>query len=150
MSFRVILIDDEETDIRIASSVIASVAPNAKLHVIRDGETALAYLTRTEPPGQPSIRLVLLDLGLPRTDGFEILHELGRIGRRASLPIVVFSVKDSTEIIRRAYDLGAFGYIVKPGDPEELRRKLEIVLQYWLKANADPMPQFGSGGSPEE
>ncbi len=143
MSFRVVLIDDSETDIAIASSAIQAVAPNAKLQVIRDGESALSYFTSVEPAGQPTVRLVLLDLGLPRGDGLDVLRELRSFGVRPSMPIVIVTIKQDPELMKEANALGISGYVVKAGDPAQLRQQLDTVLRYWLKATADPMPDGG-------
>jgi CheY-like chemotaxis protein len=136
MSSRVILIDDSEDDIRVASQAIQNVAPNAKLHVVRDGETALNVLTHTPV----NARVILLDLNIPRVDGMRLLQELKSTKVESLPPIIIFSVSDNLETIQQARKNGATAYLVKPSEPEQLRTKVEETLRYWLKTMADTTP----------
>src|SRR4051812_46176719 len=113
MSSRVILIDDDENDIRIASTAIQKVAPNAKLQVIRDGENALRTLTAAPV----NARVVLLDLAIPRISGMEILRALKEAKPHKRPPLIIFSVSGDRQTIEEARNNGATAYLVKPSDP---------------------------------
>lgn len=75
--------------------------------------------------------LLLLDLGLPKMDGFMVLEALGKEGRLEKIPVVVISASSSDEDVKRACELGADNFLVKPIESTEL---IDNVEQY-LEAN---------------
>ena len=74
----------------------------------------------------PDLELILLDLNLPDRDGFSVLTELGE--RDPPIPVVVLSAQQDRDSINRALDLGALGFIPKPGQPELMVSALQFVL----------------------
>jgi len=83
---------------------------------IRDGREAMAAVN------DPSVDLILLDLGLPNRDGFEILTEAR--GRRLRTPIIVMTARDDLESRIRGLDAGADDYMVKPFHLDELAARI--------------------------
>ncbi|MGM0381368.1 MAG: response regulator, partial [bacterium] len=77
--------------------------------------------------------LVLLDLQLPRMDGFMILEALQKEERLQKLPVVIISASSSEEDIERTRELGARNYLIKPIESDELLENVEI----YLEANND-------------
>ncbi len=108
---RVLVADDEEA----LRSLLTIRLEQADFEVItaEDGEEALELLTEA---GVTAFDALILDLGMPRMDGFELLEHLG-----GDLPItIVLSGRDSDDNRQRAFDLGATDYIVKPFSPADL------------------------------
>lgn len=94
---------------------------SAQLHVVRDGEQALAFLRREQPfEASPRPQLVLLDLNLPRKSGPEVLSEIRRDRALRDIPVVILSNSSRPEDVARAFDLHADGYITKPSDIKSL------------------------------
>ncbi|WP_024694406.1 response regulator [Pseudomonas syringae] len=88
---------------------------------IRDGSSALhALLSET-------FDLAILDLGLPRLDGFEVLKRLRHSG--STLPVMILTARDSTEDRITGLDTGADDYLVKPFDVSELKARLRALLR---------------------
>lgn len=75
-----------------------------------------------------SYRLVLVDLEIPRMDGFELLAELGRSGASAETPVVVITTRSDPQTLQRVLDLGARGLLPKPLGPDDLSRAIGPLL----------------------
>ncbi len=103
-------------DVPMQLEAIASTLEQAGMSVIRakDGEEAIACIDRQLPD------LVLLDVVMPRMNGFEVVRELRDREQTKNLPIVICSTKN-TEVDRVwGMDMGADAYITKPFDPDQL------------------------------
>ena len=83
---------------------------------------------------EKKIDLVLLDLGLPGTNGFEVLRHLKSDPQTQSIPVIVLTAWNSTTDKLRGFELGAVDYLTKPFEVAELRARLRAAL----RANADP------------
>lgn len=88
-----------------------------------DGDEALERV-RAELP-----TVLLLDVMMPGTDGWTVAERLARDPRTQDLPVVFLSARAGLDDRRRAHDLGAVGYIVKPFDPLQLTTTIETVLE---------------------
>jgi len=118
-----------------------------RVHFARDGQEVMDYLQRSPPFNDrgvhPLPNLLLLDLKMPRVDGFELLEWLRRQPIHSMLRAVVLSASDEPRDIARAYALGASSYHVKPADFEGLARLIGSIVGYWsdkvvsLEADAD-------------
>ena len=102
----------------------------------RDGEEALNILAGTHPHG--GFRLVLLDLKIPKLDGFEVLRRIRADTVTRSLPVVVFSSSDVVEDIERTYKFGANSYVCKPVDFETHSNVVKQIGRFWLGLNRIP------------
>jgi CheY-like chemotaxis protein len=113
---------------------------DANIEVVRDGVEALELLLGSEsrPRGAQDAlpRLILLDLNMPRLNGFEVLERLRADDRTRLLPVVVFSASNESSDEREAHRLGASGYVRKPASFEKLRATLAQLEREWLSANA--------------
>jgi CheY-like chemotaxis protein len=110
-------------------------------HMVRveHGEAAIDYLLGREPFAErgknPSPDLLLLDLKMPRKDGFAVLRWRQENPAFVRLPVVVFSSSNLHDDITRAYGLGANSYVVKPADPERLERMVKALREWWTEFN---------------
>ena len=115
---RILIAEDEE---RIASFIDRGLKANGySTKVVRDGETALS-LARS---GQ--FDLMILDLGLPRQDGLDVLHALRDEG--TSIPVVILTARSSVAEVVTGFEGGADDYITKPFSFEELLVRLRARL----------------------
>lgn len=103
------------------------------------GEKALERAT-AEPP----LDLILLDLGLPGVDGFEVLRRLRAEERTRRVPVIVVSSSEEEENVRRAYEVGANSFISKSDSPEKTLQRLRLLPVYWLELNRLPEESFSS------
>ena len=91
----------------------------------------IALLQRLRLPGMRAA-LVLMDINMPRKNGLETLAEMKADPRLASTPVVIFSTSRDDDDVRRAYQLGASSYVVKPVGLPELLHAVTLMRAYWL------------------
>ena len=97
--------------------------------VVPDGEKAIDFIARADAgPGAPCPDLLLLDLNLPKRDGFEVLRRLRASTRCQSIPVLIITSSDSEDDRNRAAALGA-GYFHKPPDYDEFLKLGEVLKE---------------------
>jgi two-component system response regulator len=80
----------------------------------------------------------VLDVKLPKVDGFEVLRELKADPRSRSIPVVMLTSSNIERDVARGYDLGANSYVQKPVDFEQFRRTVRALGLYWMTVNESP------------
>jgi CheY-like chemotaxis protein len=120
----ILLIEDNPDDAFLASRIIGKVLPEP-IVVARDGEEATKHLLEAAEDGSyRQIRLVLLDLKLPKIHGLEVLRSIRGHGLLRDLPVVVLTSSDNDMDQQRCRELGVLDYINKPMNVERLERAL--------------------------
>lgn len=141
-SLRVMLVEDNADDIEIARRAFKHRDLVSEIAVARDGQEALDRLQPDAPQAPPHCPdLVVLDLNLPRLNGFEVLERLRASRRYAATPVVVLSASGRDEDVERSYRLGANSYLQKPAVFEEFTRLVEVLGRYWLQLVTLPPPE---------
>ncbi|HVV00243.1 MAG TPA: response regulator, partial [Verrucomicrobiae bacterium] len=112
------------------------------LHFVRDGQEAIDYLLGeadySDRASHPMPDLLLLDLKMPRLNGFDVLSWLRhKPGLKRLLVTVLTSSNEPTDV-NRAYDLGANSYLIKPHNSKELSTLVQQLQRYWLESNQCP------------
>jgi two-component system response regulator len=103
------------------------------LHVVRNGEQALAFLRHEEPyHDSPRPAFILLDLHLPRKSGPEVLAEVKGAEDLRRIPVFILSTSTCAEDVSKAYDLHANCYIPKPVDLDNLVQVSKRIEAFWL------------------
>jgi len=143
MNFKpILLVEDNPQDELLTLRSLKRVNLANGVDVVRDGQQALDYLFREGDYaelagiGRPSV--VLLDLGLPRLGGLEVLARLRADPRTATLPIVILTSSSEEEDRLRSYQLGANSFVRKPIDFTEFAEKVAQLGLYWLAINEPP------------
>ena len=130
---KILLVEDNPGEIRLIKESFAEVQLDTQLNVVKDGVEALEYLRKEGSFSEAeSPDLFLLDLTLPRKNGFEVLEEIKDDDRLKHLPVVILTTSQDEEDILRTYRLQASCYIAKPdGLPGYVKvaKSLEI---FWL------------------
>ena len=135
--------EDDENDAFLAKRAFQRI-PGSVVQVVRDGEQAIAYLTRRPPYTDEAVHpcpdVILLDLKMPRLNGFDLLKWIRAQAEHdfRLLPVVVLSSSNLQEDIKKAYALGANSYLVKPLQWEELVRVLTSLNEYWAEVVETP------------
>lgn len=144
----ILVAEDTETDFYLLERSFQEYNPALQLMRVWDGVEAIEYLggqnqflNRIE---FPLPHLLLLDLKMPRKDGFAVLQWVRNQECLRGLPVVIFSSSGETRDVQRAYALGATSFIVKPmfGEYAALVRTL---AEYWLGFNE--VPDFSGNGN---
>jgi CheY-like chemotaxis protein len=138
----VLVADDDENDIRLLTRAFLRAGISVPMKWVRDGEEAIQYLQGDEPFADrdtfPFPILMLLDLKMPRTDGFEVLEWVRKQADLKRLLVVVMTSSDEPEDVDRAYDLGANSFLKKPDDFDDLTRISRKLHEYWIETNLCP------------
>jgi len=138
----VLYVEDNPDDFELFKLASRKCGTPFALQHAADGEHAVSYLRRaTAYPDReeyPFPDLVLLDLKLPRLDGFEVLQWIRSNPATKSLPVVVLAGSSFRADIRRALELGANSYAAKPGKFEELAVLIDQIADVWLSRENVP------------
>lgn len=138
-SVELLLVEDNEDDIVLIEEAFAEAKLMNVIYKVRDGEEALAYLRRegqyqhVQRPG-----LVLLDINMPKKNGFEVLQALKADPLLQSLPVVMLTTSDREEDIARSYTDGACSYIRKPMTLERFAKVVKDFELYWTLVSRVP------------
>ena len=111
----VLAIDDIPSNLVAIKNILE---PLFDVRLVKEGEQALELLKRD------TIDLVLLDIEMPKCNGFELLHTIQEDPKLAHIPVLFVTMHASTSFIRRAAGLGIKGYILKPFKPSLLLQKV--------------------------
>lgn len=130
----ILLVEDNAMDLDLTLRAFARRKLNNPVQVARDGEEALAYIERWTA-GELTPLVILLDLKLPRVNGFEVLHRLKSHPDSCTIPVVVLTSSHEDDDVERAYRLGANSYIVKPVDFSKFIEVASQIDLYWLALN---------------
>lgn len=141
--------EDDENDAFLMERAFEKLKLPHSLHVVCDGRLAVAYLSgiapftnRTEHP-LPS--LMFLDLSMPGKTGLDVLQWILTQPFLSAMPVIVLTSSNQQTDVHRAKLLGAKGYLIKPGDPDDLLHMVKAVDQYWLadtRAGGEPPGAF--------
>jgi len=127
--FPIYVVEDDEDDLLLLRYCLQRAEAEFRFEFQGNGETFLSFL-QTAPSPKIAPFVVLLDLKMPRVDGFEVLSWLKQNKRFSKNPVVVFSSSDLPEDIQRAYSLGANWYIQKPCTLEDYRVLVERLINF--------------------
>jgi two-component system response regulator len=136
---RILLVEDNPDDVELTLLAFERSKLTNEVTVARDGVEALAILhgSGDQPPQLP-FALVLLDLKLPRIDGFEVLQRIRANPLTRLLPVVVLTSSAQERDLVQTYASGANSYIVKPVDFEQFLVAAQHIGMYWLLLNRNP------------
>lgn len=138
----ILLVDDNSADVKLALHALGDHIEKGKIAVVRDGQEALDLVLgeADEYAARRSLKLILLDLKLPKIDGFEVLRELKASNKARWIPVVVLTSSNQERDLRDSYDLGANSYVQKPVDFDQYQKLIGLVAEYWLGANSPYRP----------
>ena len=112
------------------------------IFVVEDGEEALEFIFRRgryhDRELSTSLKVIFLDLKLPKVSGLEVLKALKSNEKTKNLPIVIITSSKEDPDIQTAYDMGANSYVVKPVDFESFMHAINQTGLYWLLINVPP------------
>ncbi|MGA5765068.1 response regulator [Nonomuraea bangladeshensis] len=132
-AIEVLLVEDDQGDILLTREAFDLNKVRNRLHVVNDGEQAVAFLRREgRYADAPCPDLILLDLNLPRMSGLEVLSEIKADPALATIPVVVLTTSEAEEDILLSYRLHANAYVTKPVDFEQFIRVVRQIDDFFV------------------
>lgn len=138
----ILLIEDNPHEAELTIRSLKKQQLAGKLMHISDGAEAIDFLLSTDPSSEGlkpvNLKLILLDLKLPKVDGLEILRKIKEDPRTKMIPVVVLTSSKEEKDIIESYKLGASSYIVKPVNFESFAKTISELGLYWMTLNQHP------------
>lgn len=129
----ILLIEDNEADVRLTKEGIKEVKIRNSLNVVKDGEAAMAYLKKESPyHGVTTPDLILLDLNLPKKDGRQVLEEIKMDSALKHIPVVILTSSEAERDVLQSYKLHANCYITKPIGIEQFVEVIKSIEDFWF------------------
>jgi DNA-binding response OmpR family regulator len=138
---RILLVEDDPKDVELTLTGLAEYNLANEVVVVHDGEEALDYLYRrgayeNRSNGNPAV--VLLDLKLPKINGFEVLEKIRADESLKLLPVVMLTSSHEERDLVASYKLGVNAYVVKPVDFHQFVNAVKELGVFWAMINEPP------------
>jgi chemotaxis family two-component system response regulator Rcp1 len=128
----ILLVDDSPGDIRLTQEALCAAGRALRLHIAVDGVEAISFLRREgRYADAPRPDLILLDLNLPRVDGYQVLAEIKQDDSLKTIPTVVLTASEMN--VDAAYQLRANCCVTKPAEFDAFGGLLTCICNFWLK-----------------
>jgi two-component system, response regulator len=141
----ILLVEDNPNDVELTLHAFKRNNIANRIHVVRDGAEALDFMFGTGDFAgrkvEDGVKLILLDLKLPKVDGLEVLRRLKGDPRTKVIPVVVLTTSREERDIVESYQLGVNSYITKPVDFQQFVDAALQVGLYWMLLNIRPTAQ---------
>ena len=132
---RILLVEDNPGDARLIEEVIKENKVKCEMHLVSDGEAAIEYLKKAgNHINEQTPDLIILDLNLPKKDGFEVLDFIKTDDSLKFIPVVILTVSQSSDDILKSYNKRANCFITKPSDFGDLIKVIEKLKHFWMKS----------------
>lgn len=142
-SVEILLVEDDPNDVELTLHALKKNNIANRIRVMRDGAEALEYIFGTGAYAGHNVnnhlKVILLDLKLPKVDGLEVLRQVRADPRTRTIPVVVLTSSREERDIVESYTLGVNSYIVKPVDFEQFTDAVRTLGLYWLLLNQPPL-----------
>ncbi len=132
-TIEVLLLEDEPADAYLVKIAFKNNKIFAKLHHVLDGREGLFFLQQQgDFHNAPRPDLILLDLNMPRMNGYEFLAAVKNDERFKGIPVIVLSTSDIERDVQNSYQLGAASYVIKPTGMEQFSSVINELCDYWM------------------
>lgn len=133
--FTILIVEDLSNDVILLKMALRRAGVHNPVQVVNDGQQAIEYLCGSaiyaDRTKFPFPRLIFSDLKMPRMGGFEILAWLKKHPECSVIPLIFLTASSLDEDIKRAYQMGANAYLVKPTKIEDLQEMVKTAFQFW-------------------
>ncbi|MEZ0612141.1 response regulator [Fibrella sp. WM1] len=138
----ILYVEDNQDEVDVFKRVIKRLSTPPTFTILTSGTEAIDFLLQQgtyQGQSVPMPRLVLVDLNLPGHSGFEVIQQVRATSRTRYLPLVVYSTSENPKDMRRAYELGANAYMIKPDSYHEVSDMMRQAIDFWL-SQSQQMP----------
>ena len=133
MSIDILLVEDNEADVRLLREVLLATNKGARLHVVSDGRETMEFLRYQGPHlHAPRPSVILLDLNLPKMHGHEVLSLIKADPRLQTIPVIVLTSSQEELDVVTSYQLRANCYLRKPDKLQEFEQLVQSLNDLWL------------------
>jgi len=134
----VLLVEDNPHDVELTLRALKKHNFANRVRVARDGAEALEFIFATgsqEERLMRNLKVILLDLKLPKISGLEVLQKIKADPRTRPIPVVVLTSSHEDSDLQACYDLGVNSYVVKPVEFDKFAHTVAQMGFYWLLVN---------------
>ncbi len=129
----ILLVEDNPVDFRLIQEAFRDYRVEANLHVVTDGVQAMDFIyQRGEYKNEPRPDLILLDLGLPKKDGREVLEEVKDDDTLRAIPVIVLTTSELDKDVMGSYCHYANAFVTKPIEADEYIAMMRSIGDFWL------------------
>jgi CheY-like chemotaxis protein len=152
--FHILYVDDDENDIQLAKFAAGDAGLSAQLHTVSSGAQAIDYVQGrgeyADRDKHPEANVMLLDLRMPRMNGFELLTWLRAQPQFLGLVVIMFTASAHPADVRQACKLGCNAFVQKPSQQTQLVLFLKMIYEFWGRFHVFPQPDHSAieGDSP--
>jgi chemotaxis family two-component system response regulator Rcp1 len=131
--FRILVVDDDPAGSRLLLEVMKNLQRRHEMHFVWDGVEALEFLHgRGAYVDAPRPHLILLDVSMPRLDGFETLSAIKTNPEFCTIPVIMLSTSAAPQDVRKSYEAHANCYVQKPPDLQRSMKFVQAVEAFWM------------------
>ncbi len=133
MPIDILLVEDNEGDVRLMREVLGEINPTARLHVVTDGAEAMEFLGyQGWYLAAPRPDVILLDLNLPKLHGREVLARVKANPHLQTIPVIVLTSSEAESDVESSYRLMANSYLRKPDNFDEFEQMARSLNGFWF------------------
>ncbi len=140
----ILLVEDNPNDAELTKRALTKGNVTKRLFWVKDGVEALDFVRCTGDfemrDRQHDLKVIVLDLKMPRLDGLDVLRALKEDTKTQKIPIVIMTSSDQDRDIDAAYALGANGFVTKPVTLPEFSSAVATIGRFWVETNRSPSP----------
>lgn len=132
----ILMAEDDEDDRLLMAEALNRTGMGGDVRFFEDGVELMEHLIAVVDSGDPSTlesEIILLDINMPRKDGWDVLAELKEDCRLSAIPVILLSTSSNRFDVERGYRMGASSYITKPNSFNELVTLMSELKDYWFK-----------------
>jgi CheY-like chemotaxis protein len=138
----ILIAEDIENDVELLRRSFKQAGLSVPMHVVEDGEECIAYLEGTgkytNRDEYPLPDLLLLDLKMPKVNGFDVLKWIRSQPSLSSLRVVILTSSERIRDINLAYGLGANSFLTKPLNFTEFSNTIQAMYKFWMEQSRRP------------
>jgi CheY-like chemotaxis protein len=136
----ILLVEDDPDDILITKRAFKESSTISTLYIVRNGVDAIKFVfKKDEYRDAPTPSIILLDINMPKMDGFQVLKELKANKMTRKIPVIMLTTSSRDNDVEKAYKNGCNNYIQKPVSYEKFIKTLHELQDYWLNKSKIPI-----------